>query len=101
MKAYTLFLMLAAAGVLFVLVRWGWRKLRERKERAAHDVLKQGSVASRAERDRADCLALEMKLGEGAPNPEPTRPSLGAQRESRRGSTANESSFDPDLPARG
>ena len=100
MKAYVLFLELAAAGVLFLLARWGWHKLRERKERAAHDVRKQGSAASRAERDRADCKALEMKLGEGAPSPDPARPSLGAQRESRRGSTANESSFDPDLPAR-
>lgn len=100
MKAYVLFLELAAAGVLFLLLRWGWQKLRERKVRTAHDVRKQGSAVSRAERDRADCKALEMKLGEGAPSSEPARPSLGALRESRRGSTANESSFDPDLPAR-
>ena len=101
MKAYILFLELAAAGVLFVLLRWGWHKLRERKERAAHDLRKQGSAASRAERDRADCKALEAKLGDGETGTDPARPSLGALREARRGSTRNESRFDPDLPARG
>lgn len=100
MKAYILFLELAAAGVLFLVLRWGWHKLRERRERAAHDVRKQGSAASRAERDRADCKALEMKLGEGAPKSDPARPSLGARHESRRGSSASETSFDPDLPPR-
>jgi len=100
MKAYILFLELAAAGVLFLVLRWGWHKLRERKERAAQDVRKQGSAASRAERDRADCKALEAKLGDGASSTDPDRPSLGALREARRGSTRNESSFDPDLPPR-
>lgn len=101
MKVYTLFLALAAVGVLVVLVRWALHWMKERGAKKGHAVRHSSSAASRAERDRADCRALEMKLGAGASNPEPARPSLGALRESSRGSTANESSFDPDLPARG
>lgn len=100
MKAYIWILELAAVGGLFLLGRWLWHKLGERKDRAAHAVRHKSSSASLAERDRLECKALEMKLGAGEPAADDDRPSLGALREARRGSTRNESSFDPDLPAR-
>lgn len=101
MKVYIWILELAAAGALFLLARWVWHKMGERKQRAAHAARHTSSKASRDERDRLECRALEMKLGDGPPSSEPNRPSLGALREAQRGSTRNESSFDPDLPARG
>jgi hypothetical protein len=99
MKAYIWILELAAVGGLFLLARWAlhWRK--ERGTRAAHAVRNTSSAASRAERDRLECLALEAKLGDGgAASQEPARPSMGAARAARRGSSAYETGFDPDLP---
>ncbi len=99
MKAYILFLELAAAGVLFLVLRWGWHKLRERKERAAQNVRKQGSAASRAERDRKDIEELTRGIAEPARAPGADRPSSGAARQERSRRAATHSAFDPDMPA--
>ena len=48
MKVYIWILELAAAGGLFLLGRWIWHKMAERKTHAAHVVRKQGSAASSA-----------------------------------------------------
>ncbi len=98
MKAYIWILELAAVGVLFLLARWIWQKLKERKVHAAKAVLKQGSAVSRAERDRKDIEALTRGIAEPARIPGTESPSAGAARQERGRRAAVHSSFDPDLP---
>ena len=88
MKAYILFLELAAAGVLF-LVRAGagTSSVNARNARPM-------TCASRGRRPRAPSATgptarrSRRSSARGLPVPIPTRPSLGALREARRGSTA-------------
>ena len=98
MKVYVWILELAAVGVLFLVGRWVWHKLGERKQRAEHAVRKQGSAASRAERDRLDIEALTRGIAEPAWTPGTDRPSAGAARQERGRRAATHSAFDPDLP---
>ena len=79
MKVYIWILELAAAGGLFLLGRWIWHKMAERKTHAAHVVRKQGSAASRAERDRLDIEALTKGIAEPAWKPGTDRPSTSRQ----------------------
>lgn len=99
MKVYVWILELAAAGGLFLLGRWLWRKRDESKAAAAHAVRKQGSAISRAERDRKDIEALTRGLGEPPRIPGTESKSAGLAREERGRRAAAHSSFDPDLPA--
>ena len=98
MKVYIWILELAAAGGLFLLGRWIWHKMAERKTQAAHVVRKQGSAAARAERDRLDIEALTKGIAEPAWKPGTDRPSAGAARQERGRRAATHSSFDPDMP---
>lgn len=99
MKVYIWILELAAAGGLFLLGRWLWHKQGERKARAVQAVRKQGSAASRAERDRLDIEALTRGIAEPARIPGTESASAGAARQERGRRAATHSSFDPDLPA--
>ena len=101
MKVYIWILELAAAGGLFLLGRWLWHKQAERKAHAAHTVRKQGSAASRAERDRLDIEALTRKMTESDRIPGTETAGAGAARQERGRRAASHSSFDPDMPARG
>jgi hypothetical protein len=101
MKVYIWILELAAAGGLFLFGRWVWHKQVERKAQAAHAVRKQGSAASRAERDRLDIEALTRGLGEPRRIPGTETAAAGAARQERGRRAATHSAFDPDLPARG
>jgi hypothetical protein len=100
MKVYIWILELAAAGALFLLVRWILGKSKERKADAAHAVRKQGSAVSRADRDRKDIEALTRGMVEPRIPGTESR-SDGSAREERGRRAASHSSFDPDLPARG
>ena len=101
MKAYSWLIELAAVGGLILLVRWAlqWRKERDKRADARPCGTRIRPSPGR-ERDRLDCLALEMKLSDDAPSDDSPAQTLEALRESRRGTTRDESSFDPDLPAR-
>ena len=99
MKVYIWILELAAAGGLFLLGRWLLHKRNEHKTQAAQAVRKQGSAASRAERDRRDIEALTRGIIEPARQPGSDRPSAGAARQERGRRAATHSAFDPDLPA--
>ncbi len=99
MKAYIWILELAAVGGLFLLGRWIWHKMGESKQRSALAVRKQGSAASRAERDRLDIEALTRGLVEPARIPGAERAGTGAARQERGRRAASHSAFDPDLPA--
>ena len=98
MNVYIWILELAALGGLILLVRWVLHKLKERKAHEAHAVRKQGSAASRAERDRLDIEALTKGIAEPAWKPGTDRPSAGAARQERGRRAATHSSFDPDMP---
>jgi len=98
MKVYIWILELAAAGGLFLLGRWIWHKSAERQQLAAQAVRKQGSAASRAERDRLDIEALTRGLADPPRLPGGDRPSAGAARQERGRRAATHSAFDPDLP---
>ncbi len=98
MKAYIWILELAAVGGLFLLGRWLWHKMGERKAHAATAIRKQGSAASRAERDRLDIEALTRGIAEPARIPGTDTPSAGAARQERGRRAATHSSFDPDMP---
>lgn len=98
MKVYIWMLELAAAGGLFLLGRWLLHKRNERQAQAAMAVRKQGSAASRAERDRLDIEALTRGLAEPARTPGTDSPSAGAARQERGRRAAVRSSFDPDVP---
>ncbi len=99
MNVYIWILELAALGGLILLVRWVLHKLKERKAHEAHAVRKQGSAASRAERDRLDIEALTRGIAEPARTPGSAMPSSGAAREERGRRAATHSAFDPDMPA--
>ena len=60
---------------------------------------KQGSAASRAERDRKDIEALTRGITEPARAPGADKPSSGAARQERGRRAAVHSAFDPDMPA--
>lgn len=98
MKAYVWILELAAAGGLFLLGRWLWHKMGERKAHAATAIRKQGSAASRAERDRLDIEALTRGMADSPRIPGTESASAGAARQERGRRAATHSSFDPDLP---
>jgi hypothetical protein len=100
MKVYVWILELAAAGALFLLVRWILGKVKERKADAAHSVRKQGSAVSRAERDRKDIEALTRGIADPPRIPGTESAKAGAARQERGRRAASHSSFDPDMPAR-
>ncbi|MEO8197521.1 MAG: hypothetical protein ABI689_12470 [Thermoanaerobaculia bacterium] len=100
MQAYIWILELAAVGGLFLFGRWIWHKMHERKAQAAHAVKKQGSVASRAERDRLDIEKLTRGMTEAERIPGTETVAAGAARQERGRRAATHSTFDPDLPAR-
>lgn len=97
MKAY---IWVIGLGALFVLARWIWNRMEQRKVHAAHAVRKQGSAQSRAERDRKDVEALTRGIVEPARIPGTETAGSGAAREERGRRAAAHSSFDPDLPPR-
>ena len=100
MKVYIWILELAAAGALFMLVRWILGKAKERKADAANAVRKQGSAVNRADRDRKAIEALTRGMVEPR-IPGTESKGAGSAREERGRRAASHSSFDPDLPARG
>lgn len=98
MKVYIWILELAAAGGLFLLGRWLWHKLGERKQHAANAVRHESSKVSRAERDRRDIEALTRGIAEPARIPGTESASASAARQERGRRAAGRSSFDPDMP---
>lgn len=86
-------LVLAGLAACYFVVRWLRRRFAETSRRKA---VGQRALESRAERDRRDCLALEMALKDG---PDQQSPDAVAQPDPRRRATVRPSGFDPDLPA--
>jgi hypothetical protein len=101
MKVYIWILELAAAGALFLLVRWIWHKIGERKAHAVRAVRQQGSAASRAERDRLEVEQLTRGMTEPPSVRSTPLADAGAQRVERGRRAATHSAFDPDMPAPG